>query len=293
MVPRDNCRIVFLTLLGVVLPHLPCEISAARFCLIQKLSPNFHKTFSRFQSVLVIFSHFQSLASTSSYLNLVKNAGIYWQLKGKKSPRFLGGAISNCYVSVFSKSPDPGPSRAFWENKKKQGKPTKKARVSRGDLERKKNAQKKQGKSEKAKKQKQGNRTDKKKRGLEGQGRNVFRTLRSRGLAESAVGPDKITTDLFLRRFREGISFPNFLERSIPRLPLSKLCAVPFSLQKRALFKGEKRVKRCREKERKRGWPAKGAKRKKGRAKTGQTIETHLRPLPLKPRISVKTFLSF
>ena len=76
-------------------------------------------------------------------------------------------------------------------------------------------------------------------------------------------------TDLFLRRFREGISFPNFVERSIPDLPLSKLCAVPFALQNRALFEGGKgrKVPRKGEKE---GWPAKGAKRKKGRVKTGQ-----------------------
>ena len=52
-------------------------------------------------------------------------------------------------------------------------------------------------------------------------------------------------TDLFSRRFREGNSFPNFLERSILKLPLSKLCVVPFSLQNRALFEGENRAKRC------------------------------------------------
>ena len=27
-------------------------------------------------------------------------------------------------------------------------------------------------------------------------------------------------------RFREGISFPNFVERSIPKLPLSKICSL-------------------------------------------------------------------
>ena len=63
----------------------------------------------------------------------------------------------------------------------------------------------------------------------------------------------------------EGISFPNFLERSILRLPLSKLCAVPFALQNRALFEGEKRVKKGG-----RGVASKGAKRKKGRTKIGQ-----------------------
>ena len=45
--------------------------------------------------------------------------------------------------------------------------------------------------------------------------------------------------DPFSRRFREGISFPNFVERSILKLPFSKIC-VPFALQNRALFKGEK-----------------------------------------------------
>ena len=33
--------------------------------------------------------------------------------------------------------------------------------------------------------------------------------------------------------------------RSIPELPLSKLCTVPFALQNRALFEGEKMVKMC------------------------------------------------
>ena len=47
-------------------------------------------------------------------------------------------------------------------------------------------------------------------------------------------------TDLLSRRFREGISFPNFVERSILKLPLSKLCAVPFALQ----VEGEKKAKR-------------------------------------------------
>ena len=68
---------------------------------------------------------------------------------------------------------------------------------------------------------------------------------------------------LFPRRFREGISFPNFVERSILELPLSKLCAVPFTLQNRALFEGEKKAKRCREEGRKRGGQQRGQKGKK------------------------------
>ena len=62
--------------------------------------------------------------------------------------------------------------------------------------------------------------------------------------------------DLFLRRFREGISFPNFV--------------CPLLYRTEHLFRGEKRAKRCREKGRKTGWPAKRAKRKKGRVKIGQ-----------------------
>ena len=73
-------------------------------------------------------------------------------------------------------------------------------------------------------------------------------------------------SDLFLRRFREGNSFPNFVERATPDLPLSKLCAVPFAL---LLYRTEhcSRGRKGRNVPRKRaekGWPAKGAKRKKG-----------------------------
>ena len=64
----------------------------------------------------------------------------------------------------------------------------------------------------------------------------------------------------FLRKFREGISFPNFVERSILELPLSELCTVPFALQNRALFEREK-VRR--EKGGRRGGQQKGRKGKK------------------------------
>ena len=73
----------------------------------------------------------------------------------------------------------------------------------------------------------------------------------------------KPSTDLFLRSFREGISFPNFVERSMLRLPFSKLQVVPLALQNRALFEEEKRAKRCREKGRKRAGQQKGRKGKK------------------------------
>ena len=55
----------------------------------------------------------------------------------------------------------------------------------------------------------------------------------------------------FSRSFREGISFPNFVERSILKLPLSKLCGVPFSLKNRVLSEGQNRAKRCNKKGRK------------------------------------------
>ena len=52
--------------------------------------------------------------------------------------------------------------------------------------------------------------------------------------------------DLFSRGFREGISFPKFVERSTLKLPLSKLCAVPLALQNRAFFEGRNGRKGCR-----------------------------------------------
>ena len=69
--------------------------------------------------------------------------------------------------------------------------------------------------------------------------------------------------DLFSRRFREGISFPDFVERCIPELPLSMLCTVPLALQNRALFEGKKMAKMCQEKGRKRGGQQKRQKGKK------------------------------
>ena len=76
--------------------------------------------------------------------------------------------------------------------------------------------------------------------------------------------------DRFSRRFREGISFPNFGERSILKLPLSKLCAVPFALQNRALFKGEKGGQRCLEKGGK-GVPSKEGKKEKRTRENGRS----------------------
>ena len=88
-------------------------------------------------------------------------------------------------------------------------------------------------------------------------------------------------SDLFSRRFREGISFPNFVERCIPELPLSKLCPVPFSLQNRALFEGEKRAKRCRKKGRKRAGQQRGKKGKKDARKQVRTSYWAIPPILL------------
>ena len=60
----------------------------------------------------------------------------------------------------------------------------------------------------------------------------------------------------FFTQISEGISFPNFVERPVLKLPSSKLCAVPLPLQNRAFSEGRQR--------RKDAWPAKGAKGKKG-----------------------------
>ena len=74
----------------------------------------------------------------------------------------------------------------------------------------------------------------------------------------------KLTSpDLFSRRFREGISFPKFVQRSILKLPLSKLCAVPLALQNRAAFETSRRRKMCPERGSKRGDQQRGQKGKK------------------------------
>ena len=74
-------------------------------------------------------------------------------------------------------------------------------------------------------------------------------------------------SDLFSHRFREGISFPNAVERFILKLPLSKVSAVPLALQNRALFEG---AKKSAEKREGRRVVAKRAKRNKGHVKTDQ-----------------------
>ena len=79
----------------------------------------------------------------------------------------------------------------------------------------------------------------------------------------------KTLPDLFLRRLREGNSFRNFVERSILKLSLSKLCAVPFSLQNRAPFEDQRKGRKGSEK-----GGEEGAKRKK----TRQLLNSRLQP---------------
>ena len=80
-------------------------------------------------------------------------------------------------------------------------------------------------------------------------------------------------SDLFSRRFREGISFPNFVERSIPKLPFPSSVLSLLLYRTEQFWRGEKgeQVPRKGEEE---GWPAKGAKRKKGRVKTGPSSQS-------------------
>ena len=100
----------------------------------------------------------------------------------------------------------------------------------------------------------------------------TFATIFSRnapGFIESVIkGWTEHMTDHFSRRFREGISFPNFVERFILKLPLSKIRAVPFALQNRALFEGRTARKRAQTRGA-RAVGSRGGKKEKGRVKTG------------------------
>ena len=86
------------------------------------------------------------------------------------------------------------------------------------------------------------------------------------------IGPSKT---LILGR----IFFPNFVERSILKLPLSKLCAVPFAPRSRALFWGEKRAKSRQEKGRKRGGQQRGQKEKRTRENNSEGVWTSFLPV--------------
>ena len=73
----------------------------------------------------------------------------------------------------------------------------------------------------------------------------------------------KALTDLFLRRFREGVSFPSFVDRPILILPFSVPRGVPLSLlHNTALFKGGK-GREGAEKRRGRGVASKGGEEEK------------------------------
>ena len=66
------------------------------------------------------------------------------------------------------------------------------------------------------------------------------------------------------------------MDRSTLELPPCKLFAVPLALQKKALFRGGDKGEKVPRKGEEEGWPAKGAKRKKGRVKTGQLLREKL-----------------
>ena len=74
------------------------------------------------------------------------------------------------------------------------------------------------------------------------------------------LGPIVLT--FFHADFGKEFPGPKFVGRSILKLPLSKLCAVPFALNRAFLVV----LKQGEEQE----WPAKGQKEKKGHVKTGQ-----------------------
>ena len=74
-------------------------------------------------------------------------------------------------------------------------------------------------------------------------------------------------TDLFSRRFREGTSFPEVHPETAPLQALC--CALLYRTQHFSRGKKGEKVPRKGEEE---GWSVKGAKRKKGRVKTGQRM---------------------
>ena len=57
--------------LGVVLPHLPCKISRAKFWQFQWLSPRFSWTIGQFQAVSVNFNQFQSASVTFNKFQVI------------------------------------------------------------------------------------------------------------------------------------------------------------------------------------------------------------------------------
>ena len=66
------------------------------------------------------------------------------------------------------------------------------------------------------------------------------------------------------------------MEISTLKLPLSKLCPVPLALQNRAFFDGGEMGEKGAEKRGGRGATRKRVKRKKGRVKTGQEVNSQI-----------------
>ena len=77
---------------------------------------------------------------------------------------------------------------------------------------------------------------------------------------------------LFSRRFREGISFPNFCGEVQPETASLQAvcCALPST--EHSTFRGEEQGEKAPRKGEEEGWPVKEAKRKKGRVKTSKFL---------------------
>ena len=75
----------------------------------------------------------------------------------------------------------------------------------------------------------------------------VYKQVRGRDVNWPLLWADEVT-DLFSLRFQEGISFPNFGERSILELPLSSSALCPLLYRTEHFSRGGKGAKRYREK---------------------------------------------
>ena len=78
------------------------------------------------------------------------------------------------------------------------------------------------------------------------------------------------------------------MERSILKVPLSKIFAVPFALQNRALIEGENRAKTCPEKGGKRVASRGGKKEKRTRENSSVTNKVGSVPTTPDPNTSAK-----
>ena len=86
-------------------------------------------------------------------------------------------------------------------------------------------------------------------------------------------------TDLFSSRFQEGISFPNFVERSILEPPLSKTLRSVLCSTEQSTFQGGEKGEKVPRKSGEKGWPATGGKKEKRTCESGSP-----KPHPSKPR---------